>query len=73
MNKTEHSCHECGSTLVEAFESRWLHCPCCSRVSGDFKPPDFPPAGDWHFRDVDGVEMGFPSFMGSITEHASEW
>lgn len=71
MNKTEYACHECGSTLVETFESRWLLCPCCSRVSRD-KPPDFQPAGEWDYPDVDGVEMEFSSCMGSITEHAWE-
>ena len=73
MNKTEYACHECGSTCIETYDRRWLLCPRCSRVSREYKPPDFHPTGEWDFPDVDGVEMGFPSRMASITEHAWEW
>ena len=72
MYKTEYvCCSECGSTLVETFDVQWLQCPICSPICRD-KPPDFQPPRAWDFPDVDGVEMGFPVRMGSITEHAWE-
>ena len=50
-----------------------LVCPRCSRISHDFKPPDFHPAGEWHSPDVDGVELAMAQMASSITEHACEY
>jgi hypothetical protein len=74
MNKTEYACHEeCGSTCVETYDSAWLVCPNCSRVSCDFKPPDFHLAADRDFPNVDGVEIAISWRASSIIEHACEY
>jgi hypothetical protein len=70
--KTEHRCPECSAFCTESTVCHWLECPRCSRISRDFKPPDFQPAGDWDFPDVDGVKLALARGAFSLTEHACE-
>jgi hypothetical protein len=65
-------CLECGAICAPSFNEHWPECPRCSRISRYFKPPDFHPAGEWDFPDVDGVELAMSWGRFSLTEHASE-
>ena len=56
-----------------SFNEHWPECPRCSRISRDFKPPDFHPAGERDFHDVDGVELSVVLSAISMTEHAYEY
>ena len=69
---TEYRCPECSAFCAESFDLHWLVCPRCSRISHDFKPPDFQHAGDWDFPDAEGVELAMTLSFGSLTEHACE-
>ena len=69
---TEFRCPECGAFCALTYDDHWPECPRCSRISRDFKPPDFHPAGDWDFPDVDGVEPAMSWGLFSLYEHASE-
>jgi DNA-directed RNA polymerase subunit RPC12/RpoP len=70
---TEYRCPECSSAFcTESFDNGWLECPRCSRISHDFKPPDFHHSGDWDFPDVDGVELAISLHSTSLSEHAYE-
>lgn len=69
---TEYRCPECSAFCAESFDVHGLLCPRCSPTCHDFKPPDFQPAGDWDFPDVDGVELTISRMTSLIIEHAWE-